>query len=136
MNSQRAIGTIVLAGMVTATVLAVFAIPLFYVLIARTFGAHQARVAEEVPVDVDAPLAMAYRRPEVGFERSGPGPERSRDRQSSAVRYSGWPATLPPLQPDLGPAIRMHAMVAKNLWSAAGGVQTAPGRAIVISWFP
>ncbi|MGE7418929.1 efflux RND transporter permease subunit, partial [Methylobacterium tarhaniae] len=34
MNSQRAIGTGVLGGMVTATVLAVFVTPLFYVLIA------------------------------------------------------------------------------------------------------
>ena len=37
MNSQRAIGTGVLGGMVTATVLAVFVTPLFYVLIARVF---------------------------------------------------------------------------------------------------
>ncbi len=34
MNSQRAIGTGVLGGMITATVLAVFATPLFYVLVA------------------------------------------------------------------------------------------------------
>ncbi len=38
MNSQRAIGTGVLGGMVTATVLAVFVTPLFYVVIARVFG--------------------------------------------------------------------------------------------------
>ena len=37
MNSQRAIGTGVLGGMITATVLAVFATPLFYFLIARAF---------------------------------------------------------------------------------------------------
>ena len=42
MNSQRAIGTGVLGGMVTATVLAVFATPLFYVLIARAMGARTA----------------------------------------------------------------------------------------------
>ena len=37
MNSQRAIGTGVLGGMITATVLAVFVTPLFYVLIASAF---------------------------------------------------------------------------------------------------
>ncbi|KZC00335.1 Multidrug resistance protein MexB [Methylobacterium radiotolerans] len=42
MNSQRAIGTGVLGGMVTATVLAVFVTPLFYVLIARAMGARTA----------------------------------------------------------------------------------------------
>jgi multidrug efflux pump len=42
MNSQWAIGTGVLGGMVTATVLAVFVTPLFYVLIARTFRRRRA----------------------------------------------------------------------------------------------
>ncbi|MEH3143998.1 MAG: efflux RND transporter permease subunit [Methylobacterium frigidaeris] len=42
MNSQRAIGTGVLGGMVTATVLAVFVTPLFYVLIARAFSGRKA----------------------------------------------------------------------------------------------
>ena len=41
MNSQRAIGTGVLGGMVTATVLAVFVTPLFYVLIARAFSGRK-----------------------------------------------------------------------------------------------
>ncbi len=43
MNSQRAIGTGVLGGMVTATVLAVFVTPLLYVLIAKAFGSHKQR---------------------------------------------------------------------------------------------
>jgi multidrug efflux pump len=42
MNSQRAIGTGVLGGMVTATVLAVFVTPLLYVLIARAFPRRKA----------------------------------------------------------------------------------------------
>jgi multidrug efflux pump len=50
MNSQRAIGTGVLGGMVTATVLAVFATPLFYVLIASAFrGRAQAMDAVDAP---------------------------------------------------------------------------------------
>jgi multidrug efflux pump len=47
MNSQRAIGTGVFGGMVTATVLAVFATPLFYVLIARAFRSRKARGTKE-----------------------------------------------------------------------------------------
>ncbi|KQP10345.1 hypothetical protein ASF28_04180 [Methylobacterium sp. Leaf99] len=50
MNSQRAIGTGVLGGMVTATVLAVFATPLFYVLIASAFrGRARAMDAVDAP---------------------------------------------------------------------------------------
>jgi multidrug efflux pump len=41
MNSQRAIGTGVLGGMITATILAVFVTPLLYVLIARAFPPRQ-----------------------------------------------------------------------------------------------
>ncbi len=54
MNSQRAIGTGVLGGMITATVLAVFVTPLFYVLIASAFRRRDASaevVAPEAPVD-------------------------------------------------------------------------------------
>ncbi len=43
MNSQRAIGTGVLGGMVTATVLAVFVTPLLYVLIARGLSSRRQR---------------------------------------------------------------------------------------------
>jgi multidrug efflux pump len=39
--SQRAIGTGVMGGMITATVLAVFLVPVFYVVIRRIFkGGH------------------------------------------------------------------------------------------------
>jgi multidrug efflux pump len=38
MKSQRAVGSGLLGGMVTATVLAIFVTPLFCVLIAKTFG--------------------------------------------------------------------------------------------------
>ncbi len=44
--SQRAIGTGVLGGMVTATVLVVFATPQFYVLIARAFRSRKAEGLE------------------------------------------------------------------------------------------
>ena len=37
-RGQKAIGTSVLGGMITATFLAIFFIPLFFVLVARTFG--------------------------------------------------------------------------------------------------
>ena len=37
MNSQRAIGTGVISGMVTATSLAIFFVPLFFVLVRRVF---------------------------------------------------------------------------------------------------
>jgi len=49
MNSQRAIGTGVLGGMITATVLAVFVTPLFYVLIARAFRPRKAGIDEGAP---------------------------------------------------------------------------------------
>ncbi len=49
MNSQRAIGTGVLGGMITATVLAVFVTPLFYVLIARAFRPKEADMGRGVP---------------------------------------------------------------------------------------
>ena len=41
-NSQRAIGTGVLGGMVTATILAIFVTPLFYVLIASAVQSRKA----------------------------------------------------------------------------------------------
>jgi hydrophobe/amphiphile efflux-1 (HAE1) family protein len=42
-GAQTAIGTSVLGGMITATFLAIFFIPLFYVLIVRIFGEKKAR---------------------------------------------------------------------------------------------
>ena len=54
MNSQRAIGTGVLGGMITATVLAVFVTPLFYVLIARAFRSRAADAAKDGSPKSDA----------------------------------------------------------------------------------
>jgi multidrug efflux pump len=42
--SQRAIGTGVIGGMITATVLAIFLVPVFYVVIRRLFGGKRAAV--------------------------------------------------------------------------------------------
>ncbi len=47
-GAQMAIGTSVLGGMITATFLAVFFIPLFYVLVVKTFG-RKKRGPAEVP---------------------------------------------------------------------------------------
>ena len=55
MNSQRAIGTGVLGGMITATVLAVFVTPLFYVLIARAFRSRTAEAAKNGNLKADVP---------------------------------------------------------------------------------
>ena len=54
MNSQQAIGTGVIGGMVTATVLAVFVTPLFYVLIARGFRSNKADEAKAGSTHADA----------------------------------------------------------------------------------
>jgi len=45
-GAQNAIGTSVLGGMVTATVLVVIFAPLFYVLIEKVFGKHRKKSAE------------------------------------------------------------------------------------------
>ena len=42
MASQRAIGTGVIGGMVTGTVLAVFFVPIFFVVVRRLFTAREA----------------------------------------------------------------------------------------------
>jgi multidrug efflux pump len=55
MNSQRAIGTGVHGGMITATVLAVFVTPLFYVLIAKAYCARKADGEKEGPPPVGEP---------------------------------------------------------------------------------
>lgn len=52
--SRNAIGTGVIGGMLTATFLAPFLIPMFYVFIARKFG-RIARVAETAPVAIASP---------------------------------------------------------------------------------
>jgi HAE1 family hydrophobic/amphiphilic exporter-1 len=55
-GAQKAIGTSVLGGMVTGTFLAIFFIPLFYVMIHRVFGRKKRRRTETAePVDVNPP---------------------------------------------------------------------------------
>jgi len=49
-NSRHAIGTGVLGGMLSATVLAIFFIPLFFVVVLRLFKAERATVATTDPV--------------------------------------------------------------------------------------
>ena len=48
-GAQLAIGTSVLGGMITATFLAIFFIPLFYVIVVRIFGEKKARQIEPSP---------------------------------------------------------------------------------------
>jgi multidrug efflux pump len=43
--SQRSIGTGVLGGMISATVLAVFLVPVFFVVVRRLFGTRRAAPA-------------------------------------------------------------------------------------------
>ncbi len=52
-GAQNAIGTGVLGGMITATVLVVLFVPLFYVLIERTFGKHSRHPAAQNHVSGD-----------------------------------------------------------------------------------
>jgi multidrug efflux pump len=66
MNSQRAIGTGVLGGMITATVLAVFVTPLFYVLIA---SAARRKRATSSPAHDDAKRAPALHAEVSGIAR-------------------------------------------------------------------
>jgi hydrophobe/amphiphile efflux-1 (HAE1) family protein len=48
-GAQTAIGTSVLGGMITATFLAIFFIPLFYVLVVQLFGTKRKRTAAAAP---------------------------------------------------------------------------------------
>jgi hydrophobe/amphiphile efflux-1 (HAE1) family protein len=50
-GAQTAIGTSVLGGMITATFLAIFFIPLFYVLVVQLFGAKRKRTAASAPAE-------------------------------------------------------------------------------------
>ena len=47
-GAQQAIGTSVLGGMVTATFLAIFFIPLFFVMVVQLFGSRKSRRTEPV----------------------------------------------------------------------------------------
>jgi multidrug efflux pump len=49
-NSRHAIGTGVLGGMLSATVLAIVFIPLFFVVVMRLFKTHRAPEIAAVPV--------------------------------------------------------------------------------------
>ena len=55
-GAMKAIGTSVLGGMVTATFLAIFFIPLFFVLVVNTFGRGKRR-SPEAPAPEAAPVA-------------------------------------------------------------------------------
>jgi multidrug efflux pump len=52
--SQHAIGTGVIGGMISATALAIFFVPLFYVLTQRLFGRKRAKPAEAAPAPSEA----------------------------------------------------------------------------------
>ena len=56
-NSRIAIGTSVIGGMLTATILAVFYIPLFFVLVRRTTRDALAHIHHEHPTPPPAPDA-------------------------------------------------------------------------------
>ncbi|MDQ7784604.1 MAG: efflux RND transporter permease subunit [Desulfomonilaceae bacterium] len=55
-GAQKAIGTSVLGGMITATSLAIFFIPLFYVVIYRTFGRKRLKDAHATELSRAKPL--------------------------------------------------------------------------------
>jgi len=69
-NSQRAIGTGVMGGMITATVLAVFFVPVFYVVVRRWFpggpGAPHARTVSPPTPPLGVPHAVPAKRSEEG----------------------------------------------------------------------
>jgi HAE1 family hydrophobic/amphiphilic exporter-1 len=54
-GAQKAIGTGVLGGMVTATFLAIFFIPLFYVGVVQLFGRKKGAASETPGPDVVSP---------------------------------------------------------------------------------
>jgi multidrug efflux pump len=66
--SQRAIGTGVMSGMITATLLAVFLVPVFYVVVRRLFpGGHEAPHGTSISsAATDAAAAAALRHKEEG----------------------------------------------------------------------
>jgi len=54
-GSQRAIGTGVMGGMISATVLAVFFVPIFFVFVMNIFGRTKAKPAAQTAETVAAP---------------------------------------------------------------------------------
>ena len=69
-NSQRAIGTGVMGGMITATVLAVFFVPVFYVVVRRLLPVtHVAPHSQTIaPPEPPAPAAPALPKPAADLE--------------------------------------------------------------------
>jgi HAE1 family hydrophobic/amphiphilic exporter-1 len=55
-GAQAAIGTSVLGGMITATFLAIFFIPLFYVFVVRVFGRKTSATSVAAPTRVSEEL--------------------------------------------------------------------------------
>jgi multidrug efflux pump len=53
--SQRAIGTGVMGGMITATALGVFFVPVFYVVVRKVFGSKDAEHKHDAPISHPAP---------------------------------------------------------------------------------
>jgi HAE1 family hydrophobic/amphiphilic exporter-1 len=53
-GAERAIGTSVLGGMITATFLAVFFIPLFFVMIVQLFEMRRSKGAQEFGMPLEA----------------------------------------------------------------------------------
>jgi multidrug efflux pump len=51
--SQRSIGTGVLGGMISATVLAIFLVPVFFVVVRRLFGGRRATPSPSSPSSSD-----------------------------------------------------------------------------------
>ena len=54
-GSQRAIGTGVMGGMISATVLAIFFVPIFFVFVMNIFGRVKAKKVEQAPETVATP---------------------------------------------------------------------------------
>lgn len=54
-GSQRAIGTGVMGGMISATVLAIFFVPIFFVFVMKLFGRVKAKPIEQAPETVATP---------------------------------------------------------------------------------
>ncbi|MEW5716911.1 efflux RND transporter permease subunit, partial [Pseudomonas sp. SB113] len=52
--SQNAIGTGVMGGMISATVLAIFFVPVFYVLVMKLFGHGKEKAQASDPASVPA----------------------------------------------------------------------------------
>ena len=50
-GSQNAVGTGVIGGMVTATILAIFFVPVFFVVVRRRFGKKKEESANSHPVE-------------------------------------------------------------------------------------